>query len=83
MADPHDESGLNSIRKLIHRSCHFMWYFVALSHDEETFVIRCPASVILLGEGGKEKAYKYYVNINIMDPQKTRRSFETWHLLLL
>ena len=38
-------------------------------------VILCPASVILLGEGGKEKAY---VNIIIIeDPQKT------WHLLLL
>ena len=43
------------------------WYYITRRGP----VVRCPVSVILLGEGGKEKAWKYHVNIVIIvDPQR-------------
>ena len=42
---------------------HMVFYYMIWGS-----VVCCPASVILMGEGGKEKAWKYHVNkIIIMD----------------
>ena len=47
-----------------------MWYYITRRGS----VMRCQASVILLGEGGKEKAQYDHLDINIIvDSQKTRR----------
>ena len=70
------DSGPNFVRKFIHRSHGILLH-------KKGSVIHCLASIILLGEKGKEKAYNYHANINIiLDTQKTPRLFETWHLLL-
>ena len=51
-------------------SLQIMWYYITQRYS----VIRCQASIILLGEGGKEKAqYAHLDMIIIVDPQKTWR----------
>ena len=55
-----------------------VWYYIT----QRGSVIWCPASVILLGEG--EKRLRSTIKIIItVDPQKTWRYFDTWHLFLL
>ena len=57
-------------RALMEIYLQITWYYITRRGS----VVHCLVSIILLGEGGKEKALKYQVNIIIsVDPQKTRR----------